>query len=106
MKNDIQFGILSPKTLLDHELARVVLSQMTSCIPELTPQKYGSWEPLRTTYQGEGVDRIIDECWPKGDFLWCRKKPDASGSVRVQSGKRYHHSGPEFSCAKGAVNQD
>lgn len=105
MKTEICLRILTPKNLNDHKDAIALLGLEVELMPEIVPEKFGSWEPLKNEFVVEKISEIVTECWAHEGFLWSRKKPFAVGSIQFQVGKACFHSGVKVDCALGAVPQ-
>lgn len=72
--------------------------------PELLPQRYGNFEPLRHEFNAEQIEEVLKFWqWP---FLWKRKNPAFEGGVWQRIGPRSEHSWVTLSGSLAGVHID
>ncbi|WP_162250307.1 hypothetical protein [Cellulomonas sp. Root485] len=50
-------------------------------LPEATPRRFGSFEPMQSTLDGDGVDGFLDELAAGGNIYWSATKPFFGGEL-------------------------
>lgn len=69
--------------------------------PELQPQRYGNFEPLRLEFDSSNIERVLDSWkWP---FLWKRARPYFAGGVWPAIGPQPKHASLDIYGHKGGV---
>jgi hypothetical protein len=85
MAFDLDIGILSPRPLSTKEEGRAFLELLCNSMPELAPQRYGNYEPLKALFDCVRLEEAL-EAW-KWPFLWKRRQPLAEGNVWMRDPK-------------------
>lgn len=89
MKNNkLHINVLIPTRLNDKEEARKLIVTLSK-FPCLVPQRYDSCEPIRTPFNPDNIDLIIDSWF--NSFLWKRTKPLVEGTIWIAWGPRPVH---------------
>ena len=86
---ELQINILTPHKLVSKEAGRKALDLLNNIYPKFSPERYGSYEPLREVYEPSHPEKAL-EIWGKS-FLWKRKNPQVEGSIWPAWGPRLTH---------------
>lgn len=86
--NTLSLVMLTPLSLSAPEDGRRFLAILEEFAPRLTPRLYGNFEPIRTKYDDEAIESIL-ESW-RSPFLW-KGERGVSGSVWPRIGPRPTH---------------
>jgi hypothetical protein len=91
LRKDVSIGLFTTRPLWEPELGVALLETLCRTAPELCPEKYGYFEPLRSVFDTQDIARAMD-AW-RGSFLWKRSRPLSSGSVwsSFPSGAKHSH---------------
>jgi hypothetical protein len=93
--------ILTRENLQSDEFGRSFIKTLSNTIPELTPDFYGNWEPIRNPFNPYNEDAILS-FW-KYPFLWEKKKPKSIGCFFMVPNLRNPHNAIIFSI-KNIIN--
>lgn len=101
---ELLINILTPEKLVSQASGKKVLELLDSIYPDFSPEKYGSYEPLRQIYDAKHPEKAL-EIWGKA-FLWKRKNPRVEGTIWPAWGPRLTHTWLTLSIeARKADNQ-
>jgi len=76
---NVDFGILTTQNLSSKESGKWFLELLLDSAPNLAPEKYGHYEPLKHEFDRSNLIRVLDS-W-HSCFLWKRTLPKTKGSV-------------------------
>ncbi|MCE5324307.1 hypothetical protein LLG46_13485 [bacterium] len=79
MVREIEMDILTPRRLMSKEDGREVLDLLCKTSPNLIPEKWGTYEPIRTPFDPADYGPALSD-WGNV-FLWKRRQPKTEGSV-------------------------
>lgn len=98
--NSLQLDFFSPRPLNTPEEGRALLRLWLEVLPQLGPERFGSWEPVRKPFELEAAVRS----W--GDpFLARRRKPRMDASVWMRAGPRRQHALFKLSTSTGVLGK-
>lgn len=90
MVKEYRIGILTPKQLATKEEAKEVLDLLCSVYQDLTPERYGHYEPLRSVFDLNNYDNALED-WRAGLWFWKRKKPKVEGTIFAPGPRQNAH---------------
>lgn len=79
MIRELQLNVLTPRRLLSREEAVEALDLVCNVYPDIAPEKYGWWEPLREQFDPTDLEPILRN-W-RDMFIWKRRKPNVEGWI-------------------------
>jgi hypothetical protein len=89
MSEEAVFGILAPAwSLSRREVGRRFLEDLSEVAPELVPERFGVYEPLRSRFDATDLEGALNS-WGTS-FLWKRRKPRVEGRAWSRSPRRIH----------------
>ncbi len=83
---DVYLNLITPKPLDNKADGEFLLRQLCKH-SSLTPDKYGTSEPVRQPFDREHLNEITEKDWISFVFLWKRKKPRSQGTVFTRMGR-------------------
>jgi len=100
----IIFELLTPRCLDRYEDGKLILSLWKQNLPNLLPDYFGNFEPIREKFDPENQDAALAAWrWP---FLAVKRKPAVESSIWMRKGKQAIHASWGISIERHAVAQD
>jgi hypothetical protein len=86
---EIHVNLLTQNRLLTKEEGATVLGLICNVYPELAPERFGNYEPVRQAFDPTHPEEAL-KAWEKV-FLWTRKRPKVEGGAWIAWGPRPIH---------------
>ncbi len=87
--HSIDINILVGNSLTSLQEGKNFLEGLYKSYPELYPERFGSYEPLRNKADPSDHELILDIC--NNDIHWKRRRPKVEGSLLTAWGPRPFH---------------
>jgi len=102
---DLFIDIISRASLVPVSEGVDFLRMISDLAPELEPQSYGNYEPLRRKFDPQQAGAAALESW-RWPFLWKRSKPSFEGGVWQDIGPQPEHAWITISGRKAGADED
>ena len=89
MKGRVIVNILTPSRLVSKEEGKQILEKWVALVPQYAPERYGSYEPVRSLFDPENIDAAVSD-WDFS-FLVTRRKPRMMGTVFMGNSRGTTH---------------